>query len=133
MSVSRTNCRLVLKSSCTMAALLLCTLPSLGQTTDKRPQPGSRSTALKEVLSWLPDDTETVIGANGPFPVPDFDRLGSRNSRPPELSSAELEIRMRILPLSLFGFKNGGLREHLSGEAVVLAVEGSRHFRPPTS
>lgn len=133
MSVSRTHCRLVVKSSCTMAALLLCTLPCPGQTTGKQPQPGSRRTALREVLSWLPDDTETVIGANGPFRVPDFDGLGSRNSRRPELPSAELEIRMHILPLSLFGFKNGGLREHLSGEAVVLALEGSRHFRPPAS
>ena len=38
---------------------------------------------------------------------------------------------MRILPLGLFGLKNGGLYDNLKDKAVVLAVEGSRHFRQP--
>jgi len=65
--------RLVMKSGATTAALLLSTLSCVGQTT------------LKEVLSWLPPDTETVIGANGPFPLPNLDELGSGDLRRPEL------------------------------------------------
>jgi hypothetical protein len=52
---------------------------------------------------------------------------------PPELPSAELELRMRFLPLGLFGFKNGELQKALKGKAVAIAVEGSRHFRHPAA
>lgn len=110
-----------MKSAATTAVLLLSTLPCFGQTT------------LKEILSWLPPDTESVVGANGPFPLPDLDELGPGDLRQPELSVAELEMRTRTLALGLFGFKNGGLQKNLKGKAVALAVEGSRHFRPPAA
>src|SRR5713226_3267259 len=95
------HCRFV-KALCTMAALFLGTRPSVSQTRAKQAQPNSPQTAVKEVLSWLPQDTETIIGANGPLPLPDFDQLNGNNSRQPQLPSAELELRMRILPLGLF-------------------------------
>lgn len=100
---------------------------------DKRPQPRTFQPSLTEVLSWLPADTETVIGANGPFPVPDLDALPNDNSRQPELLPRELELRMRTLALGLFGFKNGGLQGSLKGQTVALAVEGSRGFRHPAA
>jgi hypothetical protein len=127
------QCRLVVKSSSTIATLFLCAIPCISQIRAKQPQPTSQQTGLKEVLSWLPDDTETVIGANGPLPLPDFDRLRGDDSGQPQLSSAELEQRMRILPLGLFGLRNGGLREHLKGKALTLEVEGARHFRQPSA
>src|SRR5208283_5297690 len=110
-----------MKSAATTAVLLLSTLPCVGQTT------------LKEILSWLPPDTESVVGANGLFPLPDLDELGPGDLRKPELPVAELEMRTRGLALGLFGFKNGGLQKDLKGKAVALAVEGSRHFRPPAA
>jgi hypothetical protein len=110
-----------MKPAATTAALLLSTLSCVGQTT------------LKEVLSWLPPDTESVVGANGPFSLPDHDELSPGDLRQPELPVAELELRARTLVLGLFGFKNGGLQKDLEGKAVALAVEGSRHFRPPAA
>jgi hypothetical protein len=86
-------------------------------------------TTLNQVLSWLPPDTETVIGANGPFPLPDLDALANAPNAPP--SDMEWQRRMESLPLFLFDLKNGGLTLRLQSRMVTLAVEGSRHFRPP--
>jgi hypothetical protein len=87
---------------------------------------------LTQALSWLPDDTETIIGANGPFPIPDLNGLGNTPGQA-ELSTAKLELRTRSLPMTLFNFKNGGLSQALKGKAVAFALEGSRHFRPPAA
>jgi hypothetical protein len=133
MSLSRTRCGLVAESACTLAALFICSLVCVGQTTHHQTQPSARQTTLKEVLSWLPDDTETIIGAGGPFPLPDLDGPGDEDARQPELTSAKLDLRMRSLPLGLFAFKNGGLPKRLRGKVVALALEGSRQFRPPTA
>jgi hypothetical protein len=118
--------RLTATSSYLLVVLFLSTLPCTCQ-----PRAGSRQTTLKEVLSWLPDDTETVIGENGPFALPDFDGLDGNRSERPELQLGELEARLRVLPLGLFGLRNGGLQQRLKGKAVTLAVEGARHFRQP--
>jgi hypothetical protein len=115
-----------------LTALFLCTLACAGQATNKQRQPSSRETTLEDVLSWLPSDTETVIGTNGPFPFPDFDRLEG-TARQPELTPVELDLRMRFLPLGLFGLKNGDLQKALQGKPVTFALEGSRHFRPPAA
>jgi len=87
---------------------------------------------LKDVLSWLPNDTETLIGANGPYRFPDLDQRSDDDATQPELTSTELELQMRSLPLALFGLKNGILQKGLKDRMVSFAVEGSRHFRPPT-
>jgi hypothetical protein len=130
--MTRTHCPLVLKCLFTMAALFVSTLQSFGQATDTQPQTGSRQVGLKEVLSWLPGDTESVMAANGPFPFPDSGGLEWNDSEQ-QLPFAELELRMRILPLGLFDLKNGGLAKRLKGKEVTLAVEGSRHFRSPAA
>lgn len=115
----------------TLVRLLFCSVVCFCQTRDKQAaHPGSHQTTFKAVLSWLPGDTETIIAANGPFAIPNFDGL-SDNSGRLELSSAELELRTRGLPLRLYSFKNGGLQENLKGKVVALALEGSRHFGPP--
>src|SRR5579863_127143 len=85
---------------------------------------------LNQVLSWLPVDTETVLGANGPF---GWDPEALSNGSPPQerLAATELEMQSRMFPLGLLNFKNGGLGEFVKGKTVSLAVEGSRRFRPP--
>jgi len=103
-----------------IAALLLSTLPCVGQTT------------LKDVLSWLPADTESVVGENGPFALPDFDSPPP-DLRQPELPVAEVERQTRMLAVGLFGLKNGGLQKILKDRSVILALEGSRRFRPPAN
>jgi hypothetical protein len=92
-------------------------------------QQAPRKVTVSQVLSWLPADTEAVIGATGPFSFPDPAAIAATPSG--ELSAAELAVRAQFnLPLFLFRLKNGGLRESLKDKKVDLAIEGSRHFRP---
>ena len=89
---------------------------------------------LQEVLSWLPEDTETISVARGPFDLnskvvqskPEEDE---NENRP--VTELELVEPFEGLPLSLFGFKDGVLIQHLKGKRISLAIEGARHFRPP--
>jgi hypothetical protein len=85
---------------------------------------------LNQVLNWLPADTETVLGANGPF---SWDPKTLSNAPPSQehLTTAELEMQSRMFPLTLLNFKNGGVGEFIRGKTVSLAIEGSRRFRPP--
>lgn len=85
---------------------------------------------LQEALSWLPEDTETITVARGPFVVP------NSQARPDEdenrtMTELELTEFFETLPISLFGFKDGLLRPRLKGKRMLLAIEGARHFRPP--
>jgi len=82
---------------------------------------------VRQVLSWLPSDTETVFAATAPFAMPAFERpIGDK----PERRRSVIET-LQLLPLSLFALKEGLLQNHLRGERIELAIEGSRYFRPP--
>jgi len=85
---------------------------------------------LNQVLSWLPVDTETVLGANGPFT---WDSKALSNDPPSQerMTATELEMQSRMFPLTLLNFKNGGFGEFVKGKTVSLAIEGSRRFRAP--
>jgi hypothetical protein len=85
---------------------------------------------LNQVLSWLPIDTETVLGANGPFAW-DSKTISDGSPSQERLTATELEMQSRMFPLTLLSFKNGGLGEFVKGKTVSLAIEGSRRFRPP--
>lgn len=89
-------------------------------------QPG-----LPEVLSWLPADTETVISANGPFALKDFDALARGSAGVDAPSAEELKLQMEGLAAGLFSLENGGLGTFLNGGKMALVVEGSRRFRRP--
>src|ERR1700736_3800892 len=99
----KVSMRVARRLRCELAVLLFCVV-GLAQSS-----PNAREPALSEVLAWLPDDTETITGANGPFRVPDFEKN-------PVPRSAELVTRLQTLVLGLFGFKNGGLVESLKGK-----------------
>jgi hypothetical protein len=86
---------------------------------------------LKTVLSWLPPDTETLQVANGPFLMSNF-VIGGPEDKDHEITSGELEKQFEGLTLSLFNSGRGILEKHLDGKKVLFAIEGSRHFRPPT-
>ena len=129
--VWRGHGRFVTRLSCIATVLLIGAPLCGGQATGKQPPSSPRQTTLKEVLSWLPGDTETIIGANGPFLLPNRDASGDNDSEQAKLRPAQLELQMHALPLGLFSLKNGDLQKSLKGKRVVLAVEGSRHFRPP--
>jgi|WetSurSiteA1Bulk_404760.scaffolds.fasta_scaffold06639_3 hypothetical protein len=77
---------------------------------------------LRDILTWLPADTETLIVANGPFWMSDFIVYKERNR---EISTEELEKNFRLWTLGEFSV----LGKALDRERVVIAAEGSRHFR----
>ena len=92
------------------------------------------SVNLQEVLSWLPEDTETISVARGPFVLKTKTAKSTADEEENEnraVSDRELGEPFEGLPLSLFGFKDGLLLPHLKGKRIFLAIEGSRHFRPP--
>jgi hypothetical protein len=93
---------------------------------------GSLPATVGQVLSWLPADAETILVANQPFAMPGFKHYDADEpSR--ESSPAELTEMFELLPLSLFELKDGLLQNFLMGQNVEVAVEGSRHFRRPSS
>ena len=111
--------------------LFSCVLYCHGQIAGKPSQSGLRQPTLKEVLSWLPEDTASVIAANGPFPLPDLDALSGRHWKKGEVRPADLETWMRALPLRLLRLKNGDLQRNLIAKTVALVVEGVRRLGPP--
>jgi hypothetical protein len=122
----------VIQHSTRWAVTLLCAVSScLGQTVPRQAQPVLRGPRLSEVLAWLPADTETVVGVNGAIPVPVFDEAGSNDAPESSLTPKTLERTSQEFALSPFVFKNGGLTNFLKGKTIVMAVEGSRAFRPP--
>jgi hypothetical protein len=79
---------------------------------------------IQDILTWLPADTETLIVTNGPFWMSDFIFYEMFNR---EISTEELEKEFRLWTLGQFRV----LGKTLDRERVVIAAEGSRHFRGP--
>jgi hypothetical protein len=78
---------------------------------------------VEQLLAWLPTDTETIIVTRGPFKI----ESGKRNDETPDLP--KMLEGMALGPLASLG--RGRFVNHLKGQAVTLALEGSRAFRPP--
>jgi hypothetical protein len=93
-------------------------------------KPGQASEEISQVLSWLPADTESIVVANGPFLLPDMSP-SEEYSVPSAVSVEDLKDDFEHLPLALIGFNNGLLANHLQGQKVMVAIEGTRHFREP--
>jgi hypothetical protein len=83
---------------------------------------------LDDLLGWLPADTETVIVAQGLFPILPSHRVDTAfptDHFPPEQLFQTLAIGM------LGAIREGFVLQELAGHQVALALEGSRRFRPP--
>ena len=80
------------------------------------------SNTVDSILWWLPEDTETVVVTRGPFTVVDSKRE-SNNLK---------ETLERLSYGPLFTIQHGKLLKTLVGQTILLSVEGSRKFRPPT-
>jgi hypothetical protein len=89
------------------------------------------SLELQEVLSWLPEDTETMTVARGPFVLPPIQFRSDRGEDSP-ITDLDLAESFQTLPLSLLGFKDRLLLPQLQGKQVLLAIHGARHFRTPS-
>jgi hypothetical protein len=76
------------------------------------------------VLRWLPEDTQTVVVARGPFKfeVPDPDQ---------DVAELGLDRGIRLMTTGLLRDVRGGVAEPLRDRSASLAVEGGRRFRRP--
>ncbi|HLF84541.1 MAG TPA: hypothetical protein VI837_10235 [Blastocatellia bacterium] len=85
--------------------------------------------SITEVLWWLPEDTETVSVARGPFKAPQISEP-SANISPSEY----VEYALTASSLSLIHLIwDGSLYKSIVGSTVKFCVEGSRRFREPKS
>ena len=90
----------------------------------------SREIVVEQMLAWLPADTETILVANEPFWMSNF-QIGQVVYTNHEVTSEELEKHFEGMTLQLFNFGNGLLEKHLHGKKLLFALEASRHYRPP--
>jgi hypothetical protein len=102
----------------------LFALGSVSQTTGAEPNAVPPPSAVQQVLSWLPSDTETVVVANLSFLLPDL-RDAERNRE------FHIETAFKAMSLRPLLFRNGSLLSFFKNQPAVLALEGSRHFRTP--
>jgi hypothetical protein len=105
--------------------LFVLTLVAIGMTACT-----SRKVDIEQVLAWLPADTETLLVANGPFWMSNF-QIGQGIYTDHEVSSEELEKHFEGMTLQLFNSRDDLLEKHLRGKKVLFALEASRRYRPP--
>jgi hypothetical protein len=90
--------------------------------------------AVETVLSWLPVDTETVVVADLPkgsvLKARDFRQRNDQNPNT-VLSLREITALFESSPLSFLRMQDGAFATLVGEHKLALAVEGSRHFRPP--
>lgn len=102
------------------ASLLLLPHPLQTVAQTDNPEKAAKALTVDDVLWWLPEDTETILVAQGPF------RLNAL----PESETPRLEPLLEWLPTAPL---EGNAIKQLSGRSVSFILEGSRHFRKPTS
>jgi hypothetical protein len=88
------------------------------------------SVEAKQVLSWLPPATETLLTAKGPFHLPNF-QVRREDYADHKLQAEELRQAYQGLTVGVFAYNNGGLGKRLEGKKILFAAEGSRAFRSP--
>jgi len=94
----------------------------------------SQTVDQKELIWWLPADTESVVAARGPFLIPsESDETSEKDEQKwftKQATQAEIRARFEELPLELFYELDlaAALREY----TVAYAMQGSRHFRDPS-
>jgi len=88
----------------------------------------------KDLIWWLPADTESVVAARGPFSIPNVpNETNEKNDQEwftKKASPADIRVELEELPLELL--YEMGLSETLRGHTVAYAMQGSRHFRYPS-
>ena len=90
-----------------------------------RQKPEKSPLDVDTVLWWLPGDTETVFVAQGPF------RMMPRDPRLQPARSLQMILQATNLS-ALAGSEENRRFKQVLGRTVLLAVEGSRRFRPPS-
>jgi hypothetical protein len=100
-----------------------------------KPSIGSagQTVGQKDLIWWLPADTESVVAARGPFSIPNVENETSEKNGQAwftkKTSQAEIRVELEELPLELL--YDLDLSKALRGYTVAYAMQGSRHFREP--
>src|SRR5215472_14800587 len=108
-----------------LAMSIVCCGLSRGQVNSK---PG-----VQEMLKWFPADTDTIIVANGPFPLPDLQKPEGQAEHPPQDAVPgyeQLQREFEIKAITLWAQNNTVIAQRLRGERVLLAVQGYRYPEP---
>ena len=116
-----------------LLASIFCSIALSAQSSDSVTA-GKADTQLKgieRVIPWFPADTETVAVSKGPFGFPG--KVEANETKGTVIYSKDLASSFEGLPLGPVWFKDGLLAKRLEGKTIEFAVEGSRHFRSPTS
>lgn len=117
--------------------LLAVCLATFGSSGCKRVRPAAQigatqlSVAASQVVSWLPANTETLLTARGPFPLPNS-QIQQEDYSDHKTQAEDLREAFQGLTVGLFSLGNGGLRKRLEGKKILFAAEGSRAFRAPS-
>jgi hypothetical protein len=106
--------------------VILLAAAAAAQTSATDPSQLRRPPDVRQVLSWLPPDTETIIVTNKVFPLADLRDV--RQSR-----EFHLEGWLRAMAAAPLWFRNGALLEFFKDRRARFALTGSRHFRAPKS
>jgi hypothetical protein len=104
--------------------IIICSLMILASCTELSHR---NSFDPRDVITWLPSDTETIMATNGPFWMSDFGLNDSEHNR--EISKNEMEKFFQARILMDFSV----VANAFNSEQVTLAVKGARHFRSPKS
>lgn len=115
------------------AFVLLCATclhcpPSNAQKASSKTKPIPSITA-QQVLTWLPEDTETVTVAQGLFTLRDVSLKEEDDNR--VMKDWELQETFEWETLGLLGLKERLVLKRLLGRRIILALQGSRNFGPP--
>ncbi len=90
----------------------------------------------KDMIWWFPADTESVVAARGPFPIPtNPNETSERNGQErftKQASQPEIRVVFEQIPLELYYYLDLGLAKAQRGDTVAYAMQGSRHFREPS-
>ncbi len=138
----RHDVRLVKKPTIHAAAVIAATIlaiaipvhaeASTSQHPPRLPRVTAQAVTQEDLLWWLPPDTESVVAARGPFPLPigpSDDEENDQEWFSRKATQAEIHVAFEQLPFELFyGLE---LETPLRGSIVAFAMQGSRHFRDP--
>src|SRR5262245_8464956 len=104
-----------------LSFLLFTLLASPGVARDESRAGLAAPPCWERLLDWLPEDTETVIVAQGPFDIPK-----------PTAEQFKFDESIRFLTLGpVSDVQDGMLYKELAGQKVLCAIEGSRRFIAP--
>ncbi len=107
-----------------LCSALVPAADAAGQATNTGGNVVQRSADVQQILSWLPADTETVIVVTKPFSLPDLRNTDWNRD-------FHIDAWLRAMAFTTLSLDNGALLESFRNQQVLLAVEGSRHFRTP--